>query len=368
MKLSAAAAHTPVVVANFIPGVELARAFYAEVVRPLVKNVPHSAALLGWGSDVLRFDTERSTDHGWGPRLQVFVGEEEVASVRELVAAGLPDRFRGWPTRFGWDELPASHHVLVVPLPAWLEERLGFDPRLGLSLSDWLSTPQQLLLEVTSGAVFHDGAGELAEVRRLLAWYPDDVWLWLLACQWRRLDQEEPFVGRTAEVGDELGSRVVAARLVRDAIRLCFLLERRYAPYSKWLGSAFRRLEASKSVGDALAAVLAAERYEPREAALVEVARGLAERHNAAGVTAPVSTAVGMFHGRPYRVLGSGRFVEACLDRVTEPWLRGLPLIGGIDQFADSTDVLSDPAAARRAGAIYAAARVTPGEAGRAEP
>src|SRR6266508_6574753 len=52
------------------------------------------------------------------------------------------------------------------------------------------------------------------------AWYPDQVWRWLLACQWRRLDQEEPFVQRTAEAGDDLGSAVIAARLVRDTIRV----------------------------------------------------------------------------------------------------------------------------------------------------
>jgi hypothetical protein len=47
--------------------------------------------------------------------------------------------------------------------------------------------------------------------------------------------------GRCAEVGDELGSRVVAARLVREVMHLAFLLEQQYLPYSKWLGTAFAR-------------------------------------------------------------------------------------------------------------------------------
>jgi hypothetical protein len=337
-----ASAWNDALVPAFVPGRELARAFYSEVVAPLLGDTPHSAALLGSGSDVLGFDDERSTDHGWGPRMHVFV-EGEVEAVRQTVDAGLPDEFVGWPVRYGWDDVPVSSHVVVTTLDDWLPAHLGFDPRHGVTTANWLTTPQQMLLELTSGAIFDDGLGELERARTALAWYPDEVWLWLLACQWRRIDQEEPFVGRTAEVSDELGSHVLAARLARDAMRLCFLQERRYAPYSKWLGSAFSRLEAHQTLGDPLHALVAATDFETREARLVEVVRQLAARHNALGVTAPVDESVGLFHERPFRVLGSARFVDACLEKVADPWLRSLPLTGAIDQFVDSTDVTSKP-------------------------
>jgi tetratricopeptide (TPR) repeat protein len=88
-------------------------------------------------------------------------------------------------------------------------------PLAGITTLDWLATPAQALAEVTTGAVHHDGLDQLHPVRRALSWYPDDVWRYVLACQWRRISQEEPFVGQCGEVGDELGSAVVAARLVR---------------------------------------------------------------------------------------------------------------------------------------------------------
>jgi hypothetical protein len=339
---------------SFVSGLELSKRFYTEAVAPLVGDLPHAAALLGWGSDVLGFDTSRSTDHGWGPRLQVFVAPGEITQLRNAIEAGLPDEFGGLPTRFGWDEIPVSHHVEIGTLGDWLRERLGFDASAGVSLRDWLITPQQILLELTAGAVFHDDPGELTAVRDTLAWYPDQVWLWLLACQWRRIDQEEPFVGRTAEVGDELGSRVVATRLVRDLMRLSFLLERRYAPYSKWLGSAFAKLESHAETGSTLHKVVGAENYEQREGALVAAVETLAARHNTLGITSPVDAKVRLFHGRPFRVLGSGRFVDACLERVTDPWLKSLPLVGAIDQFVDSVDVLSHPERFRALGEIYA--------------
>ena len=336
----------------FIPGVELARAYYEEVVGGIVGDLPHSAAFLGYGSDVLGFDDERSTDHGWGPRLQVFVQDREAELLAKL-EHDLPDEFRGWPTRYGWDANPVVQRVEVWRLDEWLAEKLGFDPRRGITTRDWLTTAQQLLLELIGGGVFHDGLGELEPLRAALAWYPHDVWLWLIACQWRRLDQEEPFVGRTAEVGDELGSRVLTARLARDLMRLCFLLERRYAPYPKWFGTAFKELEAAREVGPALEAAMAATDFSAREDAFVSAVECAGRRHNELGITDPLDPTVRLFHSRPFRVLGSGRFVEATLAQVKDPWLRSLPLVGGVDQFSDSTDVLSNPHAARRLGAIY---------------
>lgn len=217
-----------------------------------------------------------------------------------------------------------------------------------MSTIDWLAVPQQLVLEVTAGRVLHDGDGELTSVRNALAWYPDDVWRWLLACQWRRLAQEEAFVGRAAEVGDELGSRVLAARLARDLIRLCLLLDRQYAPYSKWLGTAFARLPIADTLGPVLEAALVADAFPEREDALVAAFEMVARCHNDAGATTRVATAVYGYHRRPYRVLGSGRFVEACLLGVRNSMLRGLPLIGAVDQIVDSTDVLSYVSRARR--------------------
>src|SRR5689334_7370682 len=120
---------------EFIPGRELARAFYEEVVAGTVGDVPHSAAFLDYESDVLGYDTERSTDHGWGPRLQIFTD-----SAIDL-EPHLPETFRGWPVRYGWDEHEVRHRVDVTPLGGWLCRRLGFDPRDGMETRDWLATP-----------------------------------------------------------------------------------------------------------------------------------------------------------------------------------------------------------------------------------
>ncbi|MDR8414819.1 DUF4037 domain-containing protein [Nonomuraea sp. 3-1Str] len=332
---------------DFVPGIDLSRAFYGEVVAPLVGRAPHSAALIGPGSEVLAFDTARSADHDWGPRVLLFVAAGEVEEVRSRVVAGLPERFRGLPTVFGYHGV-LRPGVEVAELGEWLAGRLGFDPRAGVSLLDWLSVPWQSLAEVTRGEVFHDGLPDgLEAARSVLRWYPADVWRYVLACQWRRIAQEEPFPGRCGEVGDELGSAVVGARLAREVMRLALLLRRRYPPYAKWLGSALARLPGSAELGESLGRALAARTWREREAALAAAYGRVASTQNRLGLAATLDERVRGFHDRPFRVIGGDRFTQALLEAVSDPVIRGLPLVGCVDQVSDSVDLLLSPARAR---------------------
>ena len=265
---------------GFLHGLDLGRAFYTEVGRPLIERVvapdAYAAGFMGRGSDVLGFDTETSTDHNWGPRFQVFLDDGAFATAAPLIDAalreGLPHSFQGYRTSFPDPDPvegesdptlvptdgPVNHLVEIHTVNEFCRSSLGVDARKEMKLADWLVFPEQRLLELTSGEVFHDPSGELRHLRERLAAYPRDVWLYRMACQWQRLAQEETFAGRSAEVGDVLGMRIAAARTVRDLMRLCFLIERRYAPYGKWLGSAFSLLACASRLQPPLTAALAA--------------------------------------------------------------------------------------------------------------
>ena len=347
---------------RFMPGLTLAGEYYTQVVRPLLDeacpDLPHSAALLGAGSEVLGLDSARSTDHDWGPRLQVFLPDGEAgraAGLTALLARRLPVSFRGYPTAF-----PRSHEsggdprhgVEVAGLSAWLTGQLGFDPRAGVGLLDWLATPAQRLAETTAGRVFHDGTRDLGRVRAHLRWYPDDVWRYVLACQWHHIAEEEAFPGRCAEAGDELGSAVVTARLARDLMRLGLLMGRRYPPYSKWLGAACARLPAAGPLAAALAAAVTATDWPTREAHLTRAYQVAAAWHNDLGLTRPLDPGTHPYYDRPYQVLGAGRFTQALGAGIADPRLRGLPLTGACDQFIDSTPALGDLTFLRAATAL----------------
>jgi Domain of unknown function (DUF4037) len=365
-------------VPEFIPGLQLSEAYYQEVVQPILDRefpeLVYAAALIGYGSDVLGYDTERSTDHGWGPRCWLFLPDTDLATnqAQQLDAAlqsHLPPTFRGYPTRFsrgaaivGAPEGPIKHFVLIASLPGYFIQHLDFDPTGDIGAANWLLCPQQQLLEVTRGAVFHDGFGVLTAARERLAWYPDEVWRALLAAQWQRISQEEAFVGRCAEVGDELGSAVVAARLVRDVMRLAFPMERTYAPYSKWLGTAFARLPCAPTLIPILTAVMHATTYAERAPHLGAAYETLAATHNALGITEWIDPRAGYYHGRPFTehdgrpfiVIHGERFAEAIRATLTDDMLRDVAsYTGGIDQVVDSTDVASHADRRRRLRALY---------------
>jgi uncharacterized protein DUF4037 len=317
-------------------------------VEPLLREhfgaVPHGAARLGPGSEVVGFDTARSTDHDWGPRVQLFV-EADAAAIGAMLAERLPKTFLGYSTHFAGDgpvlvmaetDGPVRHRVDVLPFGEWAVGHLGFDPRGPVGLADWLGTPTQALAEVTAGAVFHDGLGEVEAARARLRWYPDEVWRYVLACQWRRISQEEAFVGRCGEVGDELGSAVVAARLVRDLMRLCLLLERRYPLYGKWSGSQFSALPDAPD----LLPVLAATDWRDREHHLARAYETVAVKQNALGLTDPVDPTTRPYHDRPFQVLHAERFADALRATITDPGVAALSWRGAVDQHVDNTDAL----------------------------
>ncbi|MEU6024881.1 DUF4037 domain-containing protein [Micromonospora sp. NPDC047134] len=352
----------------FIPGLSLAADTYHEAVRPILDGthpgLVHSAALLGPGSEVLGFDTPRSTDHDWGPRLLLFLrpadAHRHTEDLIRALAERMPATVRGWSTNFSPPEPgrsgtlgpvgegPVAHRVEVVDLDTWLVARLGTDPRGGLSARDWLALPTQRLLELTSGAVFHDGLGRLEPLRAALAWYPEEIWRYLLAGQWRRIAQEESFPGRCAEAGDDLGCRLVTARLVRDLMRLAMLIERRYPPYSKWLGTAFARLRCAPTLQPWLTEALTAPEWPQREDALCAAYEYLACAHNDLGLCEPVEPRVRQFHDRPFRVLAADRFADSTHRSITDPEVSALPRhLGGVDQFVDSTEILTVPDRAR---------------------
>ena len=165
-----------------------------------------------------------------------------------------------------------------------------------------------------------------------------------MAVQWQRIDQDAPFVGRAGSVEDEFGSQLIAARLVREIMRLGFLLSKVYPPYAKWFGTAFDDLYISIPLKSILWDVLDSGSWHEREGYLSDAYALLMEYHANLKIPKKSFSDVPTFHNRPFRFPDGGRFVETLLSEVNDPEVKALPRhLGNVDQISDNTDILEDP-------------------------
>ncbi len=154
---------------NFIAGLELNRAFYKEVVGPLMKKhfpeLKYTAGLIGIGSDVLGFDSKTSIDHNWGPRLLIFLTVRDhldfAEKVNQMLRKHLPYTFRGFSTNYTEEDPEAylkqqmeyieegevNHYIHIYTVRDFLKHYLGFDRDSEITIKDWLTFPQQSLSE-----------------------------------------------------------------------------------------------------------------------------------------------------------------------------------------------------------------------------
>lgn len=345
---------------DFISGLELNKHFFFETVKPIFDkhfpNLLYSAARLGSGSDVLGFDTIRSTDHDWGPKLEIFLQEEGFDSLKEEISIKLseelPKEFMGYSThyRIADDGVKivesiqngnVNHNIEFYTVKSFFKKFLGRNPSEELSEINWLAFPEQRLLEVTGGAIYHDGLKELTTAREKFKYYPQNVWLYLLKKQWLIFAEESPYPGRAAEIKDEIGSHILSINQVSKLMKLCFLMEKKYAPYSKWFTTAFSKLNVSHKLLPIIKEIITATEWSQQEKYLIEAYTFVAQIHNSLKITEPIEIKVSTFHNRPYLIINFDDIIDQIDERIpVDSPLKEFKL-GSIDQITNETYILS---------------------------
>lgn len=350
---------------RFISGLEICGIFFEHSVKPIFQRFyPHlkyTAALVGEGSEVLGFDAPISCDHDWGPRVKIFLTEEDQQSLAQEIShklrQELPAKQGVYPTNFlqieggktkvmqEGAEGNINHRVEFSSIAGFIREYMAFDIAKTIEASDWLSFSEQKLATIVGGKVFHDEL-DFEKERRRFSYYPHDIWLYLMACQWTRIEQEQHLMSQAGYAGDELGCSIIAARLVRDVMRLGFLLERTYAPYPKWFGSAFQKLNCASVLSPHLKQVMNSDNWKTREKHLVAAYELLALAHNELRISDPIPSKASTFFERPFLVISCGEASAAISSAINDPEVKRIAqkgMIGSLDQFTDSTDLISNP-------------------------
>ncbi|MBI2957589.1 MAG: DUF4037 domain-containing protein [Chloroflexi bacterium] len=231
-------------------GLELSEKYYWAFGAPLIAQKfgdckdRIAAGLVGDGSECYGFDDEISRDHDWGPAFCLWLDQGDYRAVGarlEEELAGIPGDFEGFGPRMvsEW----GRGRVGVFEIGQFYKKFIGFD-RVPASVREWRAIPENNLAAATNGKVFVDPSGGFTDFRnRLLGFYPEDVRLKKIAARCMTLGQLGQYnFARCAQRQEAVAARYIEGQFSAQAISMVFLLNRRYAPFYKWMHRAVRAL------------------------------------------------------------------------------------------------------------------------------
>ncbi|MCB0154319.1 MAG: DUF4037 domain-containing protein [Anaerolineae bacterium] len=230
--------------------IEISRQFFEEVVKPiLTTHFPQETAqtafgVFGYGSEALGLDDEYSRDHHWGLRIDALMPDEVFQTRREammqVLRANLPATFQGHSLREGH---VAGAGLAPDSLEAFLTRTIGIShpPQ---SYEDWLKLPEEDIIHIINGEVWHDPAGNFTAVRQAFqGYYPEPVRLRRIAHWCRYFSGMGTYALKRAILRDnDFYATTTFAKAVRWGVQLAFMLDKRYYPYDKWLLAYFEKL------------------------------------------------------------------------------------------------------------------------------
>ncbi len=242
-------------------GLETAKQYYEIYGRQMIRGqFPEradqtAAGLVGYGSECLGFDDEISTDHDYGPSFCIWLPRELYQQCgKEMQAAydALPKEFMGCSARV--EEEQGKGRVGVLCLEDFYLEILGTD-RVPETEAEWFSLSEASLSTATNGAVFEDPCGKFTRIREgLLSYYPQEVWRKKLAESLSRAAQAGQYnYARAMKRGERIAAEIALTEFVKETMQIVYLLNKKYAPFYKWMHRGMKELVVCSEIGDMLA-------------------------------------------------------------------------------------------------------------------
>ena len=242
-------------------GLETAKQYYEIYGRQMIRGqFPEradqtAAGLVGYGSECLGFDDEISTDHDYGPSFCIWLPRElyqQCGTEMQAAYDALPKEFMGCSARV--EEEQGKGRVGVLCLEDFYLEILGTD-RVPETEAEWFSLSEASLSTATNGAVFEDPCGKFTRIREgLLSYYPQEVWRKKLAESLARAAQAGQYnYARAMKRGERIAAEIALTEFVKETMQIVYLLNKKYAPFYKWMHRGMKELVVCSEIGDMLA-------------------------------------------------------------------------------------------------------------------
>ena len=222
-------------------GLTLARQYYETVGRPalaaaLPDLVPRMAAgLAGEGSECFGFDDALSRDHDWGAGFCLWLEEEDWQRYGDAVQAlydSLPAA--GFPVR--QTQAHGAGRVGCLCTQHWYARYTGC-PNGPETSAQWRRVPEAFLATAVNGGSLCRSARTVQRsagaAERIL---PGRRAAQKLAARAAVMAQAGQYnYPRCLRRGDQVAAQLARAEFMRAGMSLVYLLNRRYAPFYKWM-------------------------------------------------------------------------------------------------------------------------------------
>ena len=241
-------------------GLELAEKYYEAYGKLMIDeqfaDIADQVAvgLVGQGSECLGFDDEISMDHDYGPSFCIWLPREVYAQYGAQMQAAyeaLPQDFMGFSGRIVEEQ--GQGRVGVLCLEDFYAGILGHDT-IPVTNQEWIDIAEENLATATNGKVFEDRLGRFSAIRDgLLQYYPREVWLRRLVQSMAKTAQSGQYnYARAMKRGERIAAEIALTEFIRESMKIVYLLNRKYAPYGKWMHRGMRDLAVCSEIGDML--------------------------------------------------------------------------------------------------------------------
>ncbi|MBE6375427.1 MAG: DUF4037 domain-containing protein [Lentisphaerae bacterium] len=228
-------------------GIECCREFFIKTGLPMLKEkfteeLPFIAAgIAGRGSECFGFDDEVSQDHDFNTGFALWLDDESEREFGFRLERAYRKLCCQLP-RTAKSALGGAEHG-VIRISDFFRRHLGF-PGVPENWQQWYYTPSYAFAEVLNGAVFQEGTGEFSRIRQQIAnKMPEDVRRKKIAHHAIMAAQSGQYnFTRCLKHHENAAAEIALNDFVRHALQLIFLLERKFAPYYKWIFRAAREL------------------------------------------------------------------------------------------------------------------------------
>ena len=249
-------------------GLEAARLWYETAGAPMLErefgDVVSRIAVgrAGHGSECFGYDDDVSRDHDYFTGFRLWITEEDERDFGfRLERAYIKLRKECPPdtgNNAGTDgSLLGDAEDGVITIGEFYRRHLGF-PGAPENWRQWLYTPSHAFAEAVNGAVFRDDLGVFSRIREtILNGMPEDVRRKKIAARAIFMAQSGQYnYMRCLRHGEPGAAALALDEFVRNAAEMAFLLNRRHAPYYKWVFRAMRELPTPGGFPDVLTALL----------------------------------------------------------------------------------------------------------------